>query len=61
MTMDKPFFMEFFVCNPALAEDQPVLGQLPANQVSGNGNSENVETRALCWKHHPWIWTIPHF
>lgn len=21
---DKPFFIEFFVCNPALAEDQPV-------------------------------------
>ena len=32
---DKPFFIEFFVCNPALAEDQPVLGQLPANQASG--------------------------
>ena len=28
---DKPFFIEFFVCNPALAEDEPVLGQLPAN------------------------------
>ena len=23
---DKPFFIEFFVCNPALAEDEPVLG-----------------------------------
>ena len=29
---DKPFFIEFFTCNPALAEDVPVLGQLPANQ-----------------------------
>ena len=26
---DKPFFIEFFVCNPALAEDVPVLGQSP--------------------------------
>ena len=32
---DKPFFIEFFVCNPALAEDQPVLGQLPENQTAG--------------------------
>ena len=32
---DKPFFIEFFVCNPALTEDEPVLGQLPANKASG--------------------------
>ena len=32
---DKPFFIEFFVCNPALAEDEPVLGQLPENQAAG--------------------------
>ena len=32
---DKPFFIEFFVCNPALAEDEPVLGQLPANKAAG--------------------------
>ena len=31
---DKPFFIEFFVCNPALAEDVPVLGQLPENQAA---------------------------
>ncbi len=24
---DKAFFIEFFICNPALAEDEPVLGQ----------------------------------
>ncbi|MDO5132946.1 MAG: tocopherol cyclase family protein, partial [Eubacteriales bacterium] len=29
---DRPFFIEFFVCNPALREDEPVLGQLPENQ-----------------------------
>ena len=32
---DKPFFIEFFLCNPALAEDYPVLGQLPENKASG--------------------------
>lgn len=32
---DKPFFVEFFLCNPALAEDAPVLGQLPANRAAG--------------------------
>jgi hypothetical protein len=32
---DKAFFIEFFLCNPALAEDEPVLGQLPANQAAG--------------------------
>jgi len=32
---DKPFFIEFFICNPALAEDEPVLGQLPENKAAG--------------------------
>ena len=32
---DKPFFIEFFVCNPALAETEPVLGQLAANRDAG--------------------------
>ena len=32
---DKPFFIEFFVCNPALGGAEPVLGQLPANQAEG--------------------------
>ena len=32
---DKPFFIEFFVCNPALAEDEPILGQLPASKEAG--------------------------
>lgn len=32
---DKPFFIEFFICNPALAEDEPVLGQLPENKNTG--------------------------
>ncbi len=32
---DRPFFIEFFLINPALAEDAPVLGQLPKNRVLG--------------------------
>ena len=32
---ERAFFIEFFVCNPALAEDEPVLGQLPENKASG--------------------------
>ena len=32
---DKPFFIEFFICNPALAEAEPVLGQSPANKAAG--------------------------
>ncbi len=32
---EKAFFIEFFVCNPALAEDEPVLGQLPSNREQG--------------------------
>ena len=32
---DKPFFIEFFTCNPALAEDEPVFGQLPENREAG--------------------------
>ncbi|MBR5641519.1 MAG: hypothetical protein IKW92_05275 [Firmicutes bacterium] len=32
---DKAFFIEYFVCNPALAEDEPVFGQLPENRAAG--------------------------
>ncbi len=32
---EQPFFIEFFICNPALAEDEPVLGQLPENKQRG--------------------------
>ena len=31
----QPFFIEFFICNPALGGDEPVLGQLPANRAAG--------------------------
>jgi len=29
---EKPFFIEFFLCNPALGKDEPILGQLPENK-----------------------------
>ena len=45
---DKPFFIEFFVCNPALAEDEPVLGQLPANKAAGKRPSY-LMVKAGCW------------
>ena len=39
---EKPFFFEFFLCNPALAKkysaecgDKPILGQLAENQAAG--------------------------
>lgn len=31
----QPFFIEFFTCNPALAEDEPVFGQLPERKIDG--------------------------
>ncbi len=45
---DKPFFIEFFLCNPALAEDAPVLGQLPANREAGKRPSY-LMVKAGCW------------
>ena len=31
---EKGFFVEFFTCNPELGQEQPILGQLPANQAA---------------------------
>ena len=32
---EKPFFIEFFVCNPAYGSDKPIFGQLPQNRKKG--------------------------
>ncbi|MBO7702976.1 MAG: hypothetical protein J6S26_00915 [Solobacterium sp.] len=32
---EKAFFIEFFLCNPALGEEAPVFGQLPENRSRG--------------------------
>ena len=45
---EKPFFIEFFVCNPDLAEDTPVLGQLPENKRAGKKPSY-LMVKAGCW------------
>ena len=45
---DKPFFIEFFICNPALAEDEPTLGQLPENREKGKRPSY-LMVKAGCW------------
>ena len=45
---DKPFFIEFFICSPALAEDEPVLGQLPENRAAGRRPSY-LMVKAGCW------------
>ena len=31
----KPFFFEFFLCNPALGGDKPIFGQLAENKAKG--------------------------
>ena len=45
---EKPFFIEFFICNPALAEDEPTFGQLPENQSAGKRPSY-LMVKAGCW------------
>jgi len=32
---ERAFFIEYFICNPELAEDRPVFGQLPENRKTG--------------------------
>ena len=32
---EKPFFIEYFICNPALGGKNPIFGQLPENQAKG--------------------------
>lgn len=32
---EKSFFIEFFVCNKAFGEEEPILGQLPENRRTG--------------------------
>ena len=32
---EKPFYIEFFICNPHLAKDEPILGQNEDNKAKG--------------------------
>lgn len=58
---DKPFFIEFFLCNPLLGEEQPVLGQLESNKAQGKRPSY-LMVKAGCWGedarqlHRFWGW-----
>ena len=45
---DKPFFIEFFVCNPILGKEVPVLGQLPANRET-NIHPSYLMVKAGTW------------
>ena len=33
--IEKPFYIEFFICNPSLASDNPTFGQLKENKEKG--------------------------
>ena len=43
---EKPFFIEFFVCNPAIAEEAPTFGQHPVNPKKPS----YLMVKAGCWK-----------
>ena len=45
---EKPFFVEYFLCNPALGGKEPVFGQLPANKAAGIKPSYMM-VKAGCW------------
>ena len=45
---EKPFFIEFFVCNPALGGDEPIFGQLPEN-ISGGNKPSYLMVKAGAW------------
>ncbi|MCF0114539.1 MAG: hypothetical protein HUJ56_04240 [Erysipelotrichaceae bacterium] len=44
---EKPFFIEFFTMNPALAKEEPILGQLK------QGLPSYVMVKGGCWKDTP--------
>ena len=45
---EKAFFIEYFLCNPALGEKRPVFGQLPENKRIGVRPSY-LMVKAGCW------------
>ena len=58
---EKAFFIEYFTCNPALAEDEPVLGQHPARKADGKKPSYLMvkcgwwgEDAAQLHRFYPW-------
>lgn len=49
---EKAFFVEYFLCNPALGGDKAVLGQLPENKVAGKKPSY-LMVKAGSWGKNP--------
>ena len=56
-----PFFIEYFTCNPGLAEDEPVLGQHPDRKTDGKKPSYLMvkcgwwgENGAQLHRFYPW-------
>ena len=45
---ETPFFFEYYLCNPALAEEMPVFGQLEENRRTGKRPSY-LMVKAGCW------------
>ncbi|MCR5836110.1 MAG: hypothetical protein K6G88_06375 [Lachnospiraceae bacterium] len=45
---EKPFFIEFFVCNPAFGGKEPVFGQLPESKKN-NVKPSYLMVKAGCW------------
>ena len=47
---ERPFFIELFLCNPALGQDVPVLGQAPESLEAG-GRPSYLMVKAGAWAH----------
>ena len=45
---EKPFYIEFFLCNPKLQEDEPVFGQLKENKEK-NKRPSYLMVNVGCW------------
>lgn len=45
---EKSFFIEYYLCNPALGGKDPILGQLPENKAAGKMPSY-LMVKAGCW------------
>lgn len=45
---EKPFFLEFFLCNPAMGGVRPVFGQFPENKANGVRPSY-LMVKVGCW------------
>ena len=45
---EKPFFIEFFLCNPKFGTEEPILGQLKENQEKGIKPSY-LMVKVGCW------------